>query len=285
MRTHGCTRFNRFSVSRPHWRFVWLAYGTAIRVGYEIVFPALFGNKTLPKDAKQVMGDMRILFTSIGGLEANAFGINQGIKKALKDMDADPELVELIKKNSEYDSQNITVSLSGSSQALLEQGFRSLRGSRGGGLQGEKDAPPIIAQDIQDEVDRKRFERGDVVCSRAFGVGSKVSQDFKYCILASGAIRDYPVVKELPIPEREIITTDVLLEKERQVRERAKKGISALLRSISIFKKRIALAKRLKQTTRPSNVTKHREHDRTIIKNQRLIVEANKSMALLRAKL
>ncbi len=103
-----------------------LAYGTAIRVGYEIIYPLLFdqvakdikegrdsGDAKLSQNTEIVIGKMNTLYTSIGGLEANAFGVNTGIKNALKQIEDDPELLELIKKNSNLLSQNITVNLSG----------------------------------------------------------------------------------------------------------------------------------------------------------------------------
>ncbi len=92
-----------------------LGYGTAIRVGYEQVYPALFGDKELPKNTETILKKLESFYTSVGGLEAHKFGINQGIKNALKAIDADPELVDLIKKNSSLDSQTITVNLSGTS--------------------------------------------------------------------------------------------------------------------------------------------------------------------------
>ncbi len=90
-----------------------LGYGTAIRVGYEQVYPALFGDKSLPKDTETILKKLETFYTTVGGLEAHKFGINQGIKNALRAIDADSELVDLIKKNSSLDSQNITVNLSG----------------------------------------------------------------------------------------------------------------------------------------------------------------------------
>ncbi len=89
------------------------AYGTSIRIGYEIIFPALFKDQDMKPGSQGVLDSMEKLFTGIGGLEAQKFGINQGIKNALKAIDADPELTELIKKNSNLDSQVITVNLSG----------------------------------------------------------------------------------------------------------------------------------------------------------------------------
>ncbi len=103
-----------------------VAYGTSIRIGYEIVYPALFGDKALLKDVDTTLNKMLTTFTAVGGLEAQAFGINQGIKNALKAIDADPELQELIKKNSLNDSLNITVNQSGTSQTTnLDQSLLS----------------------------------------------------------------------------------------------------------------------------------------------------------------
>ncbi len=112
-----------------------LAYGTAIRVGYEIIYPLLFdqiardikegrdtGEAKLSKNTEIVIGKMNTLYTGMGGLEANAFGVNTGIKNALKQIEDDPELLELIKKNSNLLSQNITVNLSGTG-LIDEQGL------------------------------------------------------------------------------------------------------------------------------------------------------------------
>ncbi len=99
-----------------------VAYGTSIRVGYEIIFPALFKNTKVSGNATDTLSAMKTLFTGIGGLEAQNFGINQGVKNALKAMDADEELTELIKKNSQQDSLNITINSSGTStQPSLDQ--------------------------------------------------------------------------------------------------------------------------------------------------------------------
>lgn len=61
------------------------SYGTAIRIGYEIIFPSLFGDKKLPvpTDAKATMKAMEGMYTKIGGLEAHKFGIQQGMNLAL----------------------------------------------------------------------------------------------------------------------------------------------------------------------------------------------------------
>ncbi len=104
----------QLAVAAPIGALFGAAYGTSIRIGYEIIFPALFGNKATSQSVDQVLTKMTQTFTGIGGLEAQAFGVNQGIKNALKAIDADPELQALIKKNSNLDTLNITVKQSGS---------------------------------------------------------------------------------------------------------------------------------------------------------------------------
>ncbi len=106
----------QLAVAAPIGALFGMAYGTSIRIGYEIIYPALFADKVLSKDVDATLAKMQTTFTAIGGLEAQAFGINTGIKNALKSIEADPELIALIKKNSGYVSQDITVNLSGTSQ-------------------------------------------------------------------------------------------------------------------------------------------------------------------------
>ncbi len=98
-----------------------LGYGTAIRIGYEQLYPLLFGDKSTPQSVTEVMGKLETTYDAIGGKEAHMFGINQGIKNALKEIEADPELVELIKKNLYLDGQNITVNLSGTSTSQSDK--------------------------------------------------------------------------------------------------------------------------------------------------------------------
>lgn len=64
------------------------SYGTAIRIGYEIIYPSLFGDKTGQKvpttpQAKDVISSLEQMYTKIGGLEAHKFGINQGMQLAV----------------------------------------------------------------------------------------------------------------------------------------------------------------------------------------------------------
>ncbi len=135
-----------------------VAYGTSIRVGYEIVFPALFKNTKVNPQASDVLSSMKTLFTGIGGLEAQNFGINQGVKNALKAMDADPELQELIKKNSNLDSQNITINLSGTSTQVSSEPSPSFRSDDvpdfSGGLAGRHRA---VRDKLSGKTDAREF--------------------------------------------------------------------------------------------------------------------------------
>ncbi len=72
------------------------SYGTAIRIGYEIIFPSLFPNgKPVTKDSKEVLKSMEGFYTRIGGLEAHKFGIKQGVKLAM-DASQDPNAIKLV---------------------------------------------------------------------------------------------------------------------------------------------------------------------------------------------
>jgi len=150
-----------------------LAYGTAIRVGYEIIYPLLFdqvakdikegrdsGDAKLSANTEIVIGKMNTLYTSIGGLEANAFGVNTGIKNALKQIEDDPELLDLIKKNSNLLSQNITVNLSGT--GLIDEQGRVVSKPLSAGLsEVEKiEAKVVVTEKIRiasDAVCRKHY--------------------------------------------------------------------------------------------------------------------------------
>lgn len=105
----------QLAIAAPTGALFGAAYGTAIRVGYEIIFPALFGDKSTSGSVDKTLDKMQAFYQGVGGLEANAVGINVGMRNALKAIDADPELQELIKKNSNLDTQTIIVNLSGSS--------------------------------------------------------------------------------------------------------------------------------------------------------------------------
>ncbi len=67
------------------------SYGTAIRIGYEIIFPALFGdminakkNVSQEEGAKRTIKALHTMFTATGGASALEFGIEQGIEMAKK---------------------------------------------------------------------------------------------------------------------------------------------------------------------------------------------------------
>ncbi len=80
------------------------SYGTAIRIGYEIIFPALFGDlsrdikkQTVSREqgAKQTIKALHTMFTLTGGASALEFGISQGIEMAKKKTES-PEVQNLI---------------------------------------------------------------------------------------------------------------------------------------------------------------------------------------------
>ncbi len=68
------------------------SYGTSIRIGYEIIFPALFGDminkqkngKLDTSNAKTTIKALHTMFTATGGVSAMEFGIEQGIELAKK---------------------------------------------------------------------------------------------------------------------------------------------------------------------------------------------------------
>ncbi len=151
----------QLAIAAPVGALFGAAYGTAIRVGYEIIFPALFGDKTTPQSAETVLQKMDTFYRGVGGLEANAVGINVGIKNALKAMDADSELQELIKKNSNLDSQTITVNLSGTSTQNGDQSQSSLFREQTRGALDRR------AQ-IKKEAEEALIQRNQQMHSRAF---------------------------------------------------------------------------------------------------------------------
>jgi len=79
------------------------SYGTSIRIGYEIIFPALFGDminkqkngKGAPSDAKATIKALHTMFTATGGVSAMEFGIEQGIELAKKKTES-PEVQHMI---------------------------------------------------------------------------------------------------------------------------------------------------------------------------------------------
>ncbi len=71
------------------------SYGTAIRIGYEIIFPALFKNTKANPDAQEVIKSLHTMFTATGGKSALEFGVAQGIEMAKKKTES-PEVVDLI---------------------------------------------------------------------------------------------------------------------------------------------------------------------------------------------
>ncbi len=157
-----------------------LAYGTAIRVGYEIIYPLLFQDiankqqtigrnkistlgsaRTTPAQIADILKGLTEMYTTVGGLEANAFGINTGIKNAMQAIQDDPELVELLKKNSSLLGQNITVNLSGT--GLIDEQGRVISST------------PEFEADVGEEIATKEHQQdarnkaGDEACLKEYG--------------------------------------------------------------------------------------------------------------------
>ncbi len=186
----------QLAIALPTGLLFGLGYGTAIRIGYEQIYPLLFGNQTTPQTVETTLAKMTEMYDVIGGKEANAFGINQGIKEALKAIEADPELIELIKKNSNTDSLNITVTKSG--DLLTDSGLVA-------------SSSPPSSQGQFDDLKKQIYEEGknpssrmraalDEACASKHGTGSKwsfsVSPTSAWCKLRSGALRELDEVTE-----------------------------------------------------------------------------------------
>ncbi len=81
------------------------SYGTSIRIGYEIIFPALFGDvineqknnptKLQEEGTKRTIQSMHKMFTGVGGAAAMEFGIEQGIEMAKKKIES-PDVQNMI---------------------------------------------------------------------------------------------------------------------------------------------------------------------------------------------
>lgn len=87
------------------------SYGTAIRIGYEIIFPSLFGSAKVPvsPNSTDVIRSMEKMYTNVGGLEAHKFGITQGVNLAVQQSNS-PAVQELLKKNRSDTSAGTTES-------------------------------------------------------------------------------------------------------------------------------------------------------------------------------
>ncbi len=81
------------------------SYGPSIRIGYEIIFPALFGDvindqnnnptKLQEEGSKRTIQSMHKMFTGVGGAAAMEFGIEQGIEMAKKKTES-PDVQNMI---------------------------------------------------------------------------------------------------------------------------------------------------------------------------------------------
>ncbi len=202
-----------------------LAYGTSIRIGYEIIFPALFGDKVTSKDVDGTLQKMTETFTAVGGLEAQKFGVNVGIKNALKAINADAELMDLIKKNSSFDTLNITVNSSGileqpgssTSPPLLdlENEIAKVRSRYGMDWLHRAGDTPIrdIATLLQRE---KTYLQGDKECVLTYGKGWRITGSLQNCKNAEGQFRPLSKPFKPPSPDEPSITRDEKIEHEKK---------------------------------------------------------------------
>lgn len=58
-----------------------LSYGTAIRVGYEQIYPALFPDGEVAPDLDNILHKLETMYDFIGGKAAHIFGVEQGVRE------------------------------------------------------------------------------------------------------------------------------------------------------------------------------------------------------------
>ncbi len=128
-----------------------LAYGTAIRIGYEQIYPALFpkrGPMGLTPQKKEVIAGLVQMYDIIGGKGAHEFGINVGIQNAMKgigqEMFKSPELNQLVAIEAGIGG----VGVSGGSKGLENLSFAAFGQNI---IQGRKETASQIAA-IQEEL-------------------------------------------------------------------------------------------------------------------------------------
>lgn len=76
---------SKMAFAFPNGMLFGIAYGTAIRIGYEQIYPALFPKKTeLPPQTTDVIIRLQDFYTQFGGLEAHKQGMEQGVRNAMQ---------------------------------------------------------------------------------------------------------------------------------------------------------------------------------------------------------
>ncbi len=108
-----------------------LAYGTAIRIGYEQIYPALFPTKGpmgLTREKKDVIAGLVQMYDIIGGKGAHEFGINLGFQHALKglskEMANNPDILKMIQMEAGVNGIGVTTIQGASGEKTLK--FESL---------------------------------------------------------------------------------------------------------------------------------------------------------------
>ncbi len=71
-----------------------LSYGTAIRIGYEQIYPALFPKNTAGKEVSKnlpdVLSQLEGFYNLVGGKAMHQFGLDQGLENAIKQFESSP---------------------------------------------------------------------------------------------------------------------------------------------------------------------------------------------------
>ncbi len=177
-----------------------LAYGTAIRIGYEQIYPALFPNKGpagLTTGKKDVIAGLVQMYDIIGGKGAHEFGINIGIQSAMKasgeELFKSPELNQAVAIEAGISGFGV----SGGRQGLTDIQFSQLgkvsEGQQALPLQSEAQLEAIKSlQQLIFDVDLRSQQARDAVEKALFEAEKKELEEAKLAALAAAekSLRD-----------------------------------------------------------------------------------------------
>ncbi len=133
-----------------------LAYGTAIRIGYEQIYPALFPPDTVtgrragsPVHLKDVLGGLERTYDIIGGKAMHEFGLNNGIDSAIRSAAKEAGL-----------GDNVGI------QELIKLETNIAAGTGPGSARDKVSTtlqePPLTRDQLFEEVRREREESADI---------------------------------------------------------------------------------------------------------------------------
>ncbi len=157
--------------------FFGLAYGTSIRIGYEQIYPALFPaneqGKTTSGNLDTVLVKLNGMYDAIGGKEAHAFGLEQGLNNAMKKFGISGLTTEQKKSFffslGEATEEQQSKEMQQKSITLLEQVVALLTFETQKSISGNKNAPSTIL-DIP-LVSNVEFEQGPQNITDKYGYG------------------------------------------------------------------------------------------------------------------